>query len=354
LLASLGCPYSCDFCIDGRRAYRAFDSDALRQDLAHLARRHPGTRAVFHDPNFAVRFDETLGVIESLPPAARPPFAMQASLAILRADRARRLAEAGCTYVAPSLESWSSYGDKAGASRRVGEAKLAATIEEVREIGAHVPGVQINMIYGLDEDGDGREHAALTRRFVAALPEVFVTATIAMPYGGTELHERLMREGRILRGMPLALSYMPHLATVPVTGDARTLYDQLIAFFEQASSWSLLRRRLTSRLPLGLKALHGLRSQHARARLRTLRAIRHELEADSQLAAFHRGERVPTPARYREAALTIAGPYASLLGESLFHPIHKLEGAQTQTQRMLQMGRGSSVSSSGVSQGLRS
>ena len=108
LLASLGCPYSCDFCIDGRRAYRAFDSDALRQDLAHLARRHPGTRAVFHDPNFAVRFDETLGVIESLPPAARPPFAMQASLAILRADRARRLAEAGCTYVAPSLESWSS------------------------------------------------------------------------------------------------------------------------------------------------------------------------------------------------------------------------------------------------------
>jgi hypothetical protein len=327
LLASVGCPYTCDFCIDGRRRYASLDAGALRDDLVELGRRHPGIRVVFHDPNFAVRFDAVLEVLESIPPARRLPFAMQASMAILRPARLGRLRDAGCVYVAPSLESWSGYSVKAGVGKASGEAKLEASIAHAREIARHVPGVQINIIYGLDADGDGREHAALTHRFVEALPEVFVTATIAMPYGGTELYERMLREGRILRRMPLALSYMPHVATVPLGADARPLYEHLIAFFEQARAPSLLARRLRSSLPAGLKLLHGIRSQHARRTLGVLRSLRRRLDEDPHFAAFHRGEEVPTPEVYRAAVRSLAGRYAPALDERIFEPVHALPAA---------------------------
>ena len=54
MLASTGCPYRCDFCIDWDNPYRQLPTDRLAADLRYLADRLPGTLIVFHDPNFAV------------------------------------------------------------------------------------------------------------------------------------------------------------------------------------------------------------------------------------------------------------------------------------------------------------
>ena len=41
MLASLGCPYSCDFCIDWNSTYRTLPTDRLAADLRYLARTSP-------------------------------------------------------------------------------------------------------------------------------------------------------------------------------------------------------------------------------------------------------------------------------------------------------------------------
>ena len=85
LLASVGCPYACGFCIDWNVPHRTLSLERLAADLRFVAARFPGTMIAFHDPNFAVRFDAVLDVIEALPPRERNPYIMESSLSILRA-----------------------------------------------------------------------------------------------------------------------------------------------------------------------------------------------------------------------------------------------------------------------------
>ena len=71
----------------------------------------------YHDPNFGVQFDRTMDVISSLPENERNPYVMETSLSILQGPRLRRLRETNCIYVAPGVESWADYSNKAGVGR---------------------------------------------------------------------------------------------------------------------------------------------------------------------------------------------------------------------------------------------
>ena len=88
--------------------------DRLEADLRYLAQRLPGVKISFHDPNFAVRFDETLDVLERATEGKRSPYIMESSLAVIRGPRLRRLGDTSCIYIAPGIESWSAYPAKAG------------------------------------------------------------------------------------------------------------------------------------------------------------------------------------------------------------------------------------------------
>src|SRR5262249_1718554 len=57
LLSSVGCPYTCDFCVDWNRPYISIAGDRLRADLHFIANRFPGVYVSYHDPNFGVQFD---------------------------------------------------------------------------------------------------------------------------------------------------------------------------------------------------------------------------------------------------------------------------------------------------------
>ncbi|MCH7875994.1 MAG: hypothetical protein IH965_11925 [Gemmatimonadetes bacterium] len=83
MLASVGCPYACNFCVDWSNPYRVLPLDRLAADFRYVGEHLPGIILGFHDPNFGVKFDQVLDVIESLPPAARPPYIMESSLSIL-------------------------------------------------------------------------------------------------------------------------------------------------------------------------------------------------------------------------------------------------------------------------------
>lgn len=322
MLASAGCPYTCDFCIDAAKDYTLFPLDGLRHDLAFLERRYPGVRLVFHDPNFAVRFDRVLSVLEERPETARHPYAMQATLSVLTRQRLPRLAATRCVYVAPSLESFNDYGAKAGVGRATGRAKLTQVIDHLLAIHEHVPGVQVNVIFGLDQDGDGALHLALFEDLVRALPFALITATIAMPYGGTVLHERLKREGRLLTALPPAFYYVPHLASLPRDGDARGLVDRLHRAFSIMTEGETLRARWRSRLPRPLALLHNIRALEARRTRDVLAAMRSRLQDDPQMRAFHAGRTLDLPDYYKRLARTWLGRHAELVPDDALVPEH--------------------------------
>jgi hypothetical protein len=321
LLASVGCPYACDFCVDWDRPYRQLPHDRLAADLRAVAAHVPGAMISFHDPNFAIKFDAVLDVLEdALPPAARPPYIMESSLAVLRPERARRLAVTNCAVAAPGIESWTAYSAKAGTPHLTGAAKVARVVEHFRELHEHVPYLQANFLFGGDDDR-GDEPVELTRAFMRATPFVWPVVNIPHPFGGTPLFDRTRRDGRLLETLPFSFYYSPYLATVPRHYDPAAYYARLIRLFEEFTAPTMLLRRLRSTSSRFVRATHLVRTNVKRRRLAMFRRLAARLARDRAFRAFHEGRSRALPEYYRAAWARMLGPFAEVLSPSDAIPI---------------------------------
>ncbi|HEX6668215.1 MAG TPA: hypothetical protein VF061_01575, partial [Gemmatimonadales bacterium] len=74
MIGSLGCPYTCSFCIDSTVDYQPLSFPQLRDDLAFLLTKMKDPIVGWHDPNFGVRFDDYMEAVEQAVPrgAMRP------------------------------------------------------------------------------------------------------------------------------------------------------------------------------------------------------------------------------------------------------------------------------------------
>jgi hypothetical protein len=320
LLTSLGCPYRCDFCVDWKNDYVVMPQDRLLADLRYVSEHLPGVLVSFHDPNFGVKFDEVLDLMEEIPAGRRNPYVMESSLSNLRGARLQRLRETNCIYVAPGVESWDGYSNKAGVGRSVGGSKHADVIAHFEEMHRYVPGLQANFIFGTDGD-QGEEPVEMTREFIHRLPFVWPTLNIPVPFGGTPLYDRLLAEGRILEETPFAFYYMPHIVIRPRHYDPLTYYDLLIRLYRTVASSRLLLRRIARARTPGLRALHTLRTLGARADLGRLQGIRARILRDPELRAYLEGGSRRLPTFYRERLRARLGPYGELLSEEDLRPV---------------------------------
>ena len=347
LLTSVGCPYRCDFCVDWKNDYVTMPRERLREDLRYVSERLPWVIVAFHDPNFAVRFDDVLGLLEEVPAGRRNRYVMESSLSVLRGERLQRLRDTNCLYAAPGVESWSEYSNKAGVGKSVGQAKLDKLVEHFTELHRYVPGLQANFMFGTDGDF-GDEPAALTREFVRRLPFVWPTVNIPVPFGGTPLYDRFMAEDRVLRAMPFAFYYAPYTVVRPKHYGILDFYDQLIGTFETIASPALLVRRVRSARTAGFKALHALRVSGAWAQVRRLRALRDRIAGDAALLAFHEGRTQALPGFYRRLLRRRLGRYGELLADGDLTPeLEPLGGLVALPRRLGEPGSGLTGSGSG-------
>ena len=320
LLASVGCPYACDFCIDWSTPYAVLDPARLAADLAYLERRWPRVMTSFHDPNFAVRFDETLGIIEATPRGRANPYIMESSLSVLRGERVRRLRDTNCIYVAPGIESWQDYANKAGVGQATGARKVERLVAHFEELHAHGLGLQANFMLGTDADR-GTEPVALTKEFIRRLPFVWPTVNVPTPFGNTPLHDRYLAEGRILGAMPFAFYYTPYLVTTLLHYDPVDYYDALADIYEVMTSNAMLRRRLVTREGPGMRFLHAVRTFGMRQDLAAFRHLRDRLAHDRILRAFHDGRSTELPELYHREYERKLGRYAGLLTRADRRPL---------------------------------
>lgn len=319
LLGSVGCPYTCNFCTEWDSTYQPTDAARLTADVRFVARRFPRAVVAYHDPNFAVQFDRTPDAIEAAGPPY-PRYVMNCPLSVLRPDRLERLRRTNCLFLAPGIESWYDYGNKALAGELRGRDKLDYVVGKLAEARRFVPGLQANFVFGTDEDR-GREPADLTVEFVRRAAFAWPNVNIPTPYGGTPLYDRYLAEGRVQRRMPLAFYCAPYLVTTLKHYDVVDYYEQLIRIAEAATSCRAILRRVAAPNPLLVGLAHLSQSLAHPAQLGKMRAVDRLLTTDRGFRTFHENRPNELPDFYRRRLRQRLGRYAELVSEDDWRPV---------------------------------
>jgi len=297
LLGSLGCPYSCAFCVDAEIAYQPLDFDELKADLRFITSKMKNPLVVFHDPNFGVRFDETLGALEEAVAPGSVDFAAESSLSLLSEARLRVLQRNGFRAILPGIESWFELGAKSKTGRLQGAEKVTQVAEHVNLVQRYVPYVQANFVIGLDSDV-GDEPFQLTQRFIDAAPGAFAAIALLTSYGqSAPLSAELRRERRLLP-MPfhfLNSGYATNVIPKHYSWDG--LYQRMGALLRHNFSWKAIMRRhraVRGTLPRWINLVRGI-SGEGRGRARFLEHTRRRLAQDPTLLTFLEGRSNQVP-----------------------------------------------------------
>ncbi|HMF16308.1 MAG TPA: radical SAM protein, partial [Gemmataceae bacterium] len=198
MLGSLGCPYTCSFCIDSVVPYQPLDFDELKLDLRFLLKKFRRPLVAWHDPNFGVRFDDQLGAIEEAVPPDRIDFIAESSLSLLSESHLKRLKRNGFKAVLPGIESWFDLGNKSKTGARRGMEKVKQVAEHVNLILKYIPYIQTNFVLGLDGD-EGPEPFELTKRFLDMAPGAFPGYSLLTSFGrAAPLNLEHQRAGRLI------------------------------------------------------------------------------------------------------------------------------------------------------------
>ena len=323
LLTSIGCPYSCDFCVDWNTPYVPHSLERLESDLRFILQEYPGVLVAFHDANFGIKFDQVLDVLESASHDGRKRYVMECSLSILRPTRLQRLGDVGFVAIAPGVESWTAYSNKAGAgSAMTGREKLERVVEHFELIRDHVPALQANFIFGLDVD-EGDEPVELTKEFITRAPFVWPLISVPTPFGGTPLYEQHLDEGRVLTSMPFAFYWGPYLATRLKNYSPMTYYERYVEILSHLTSGRMLCKRLGATSGI-VRMIHLTRALGMRQMVGKLKGFVHQMKKDPQFRAFHEGESQTLPEFYHRLYENLLGPYATLLSHEDRQPRHTL------------------------------
>lgn len=196
--ASRGCRYRCEFCaiwkLDGGR----FRQRPIEEVWAELRQAPKRWATLFTDDNIMADRDWAVALFRGMAEyGLQRRFAVQASLSIADDDELLGwLRRAGCFAVMTGLESVSEASlqtMRKGVNLGIGVARYQEKIAQIHRHGMMVAGT---FIFG--NDGDGPDIFRRTAEFVITAGVDLAHFGILVPDPGTDLHDRLRREGRLL------------------------------------------------------------------------------------------------------------------------------------------------------------
>lgn len=300
MIGSMGCPYTCSFCIDSVVDYQPLSYDQIREDLRFILDTMPDPVVGWHDPNFGIRFNDYLSVIEEAVPPGSIRFIAESSLSLLSEKNVQRLQKAGFQAMLPGIESWYDMGNKSKTGSKTSQGKVDQVAEQVNMIMRYIPYLQANFVLGLDSD-DGDEPFELTKQFLDKCPGSFPAYSLLSAFGeAAPLNLQYQREGRVI-GFPFhflnnnqAMNVRPKHYTWP------EFYDRLIDLMKYSFSWKMIARRLRANkafTPRWMNLVRAISSEgfgrikyhaHLRQRMDTDRALRRYLDQETtEIPAFY-------------------------------------------------------------------
>lgn len=322
VVGSLGCPYTCAFCIDAAVPYQPMDFEGLRDDLRFLRTRFRKPLVAWHDPNFGVRFDEYLDMIEDAVPPGSIHFVAESSLSLLSESHLKRLKRNGFLGVLPGIESWFSLGGKSKTGSLVGMAKVRHVSEHVNLILQYIPYIQTNFVLGLDTD-EGPEPFELTKRFLDMTPGAFPGYSLLSAFGrAAPLNLDYQRANRVL---PFPFHFLNNNGAMnvkPAHYTWRSLYDHVIDLTRYSFSARAIRRRFTATTGATARWMNLVRaiSTEGFGRVRYYREIRARLDTDPEFSPYFEQESSALPRFYQNIVRSDLGPLVEWLPEGgLYH-----------------------------------
>ncbi len=336
MLASLGCPYTCNFCIDSTIPYQVFDFEVLKSDLRFLLSKFKRPLVAWHDPNFGVQFDAIMNGIEEAIPADSIDFIAESSLSLLSEPHLRRLKRNGFKALLPGVESWFELGEKSRTSTVRGEEKVKRVAEHVNMILRYVPYVQTNFVMGLDSEA-GPEPFELTKRFIDLAPGAFPGFSLLTAFGAAApLNLEYQRENRVL---PFPFHFLNNNGAMnlrPKHYAWPTFYEHLIGLTRYSFSGRAILRRLVATkafVPRWLNVVRAVSSEgHGRTRYH--RHILSLLQNDTAFRKFFERETDVVPQFYIDRIRKDLGSiWASLPEGALQHDQNAFLKSQSQSNR---------------------
>jgi radical SAM superfamily enzyme YgiQ (UPF0313 family) len=189
--ATRGCPYLCDFC-----SVRRFFGGTYRYrpvaDVINEIRSLPHRMILFTDDNIVGHARYSRDLLQALIPLKKR-WIGQASLAGLQDEGTIRLmVKSGCAGLLIGFESISE--DNIRSSRKF-QNRPSEYPKIIRSLHRHGIAIWASFMFGLDHDDKGIFERAV--RFAIEAKFFSVVFAILTPYPGTELYERLEKEGRL-------------------------------------------------------------------------------------------------------------------------------------------------------------
>lgn len=296
LIGSLGCPYTCDFCIDSSIPYQPLDADATSEDLRFLLGKYKRPRVAWHDPNFGVRFDSCMDTIEEAVPPGRIDFVAESTLSLLSEKHVKRLKHNGFKALLPGIESWFALGNKTRTGKTQGLEKVGKVSEHINMILKYIPYVQTNHIVGLDCDA-GSEPFELTKRFLSLSPGAFPAYSLLSAFGqAAPLNMEFQKDNRVLP-FPFHVLSNSQMNVRPRHYSWNEFYDRLIDLTRFSFSPHMILRRLAANgetIPRWLNVVRAMSSEGA-GRIRYFTEMRRRLDTDRPLRRFFEQETTEIP-----------------------------------------------------------
>jgi hypothetical protein len=302
VIGSMGCPYTCSFCIDSSIPYQVMDLESLKEDIRFIKTKFKRPMIAWHDPNFGIKFDEFMTAIESTGSEGKIRFVAETSMSMLTENNLARLKKNGFVALLPGVESWYELGNKSRTGGISGQEKLDKVSEHMRMIQKYIPYLQVNFVLGLDSDS-GPEPFELTKKFIDNVPAVLPGYSLLTAFGeAAPVNLEYQKNERIL---PFPFHFLNnHLAmnVKPKNYNWIEFYDHIIDLTEYSVSCKAIRKRFFSNNRFTAQWLNFVRaiSSEGFGRIKFFRMVREKLVNDFKFRDFFEGETSLLPDFYKE------------------------------------------------------
>jgi hypothetical protein len=316
MLGSLGCPYTCSFCIDSTVDYQPFSFQQLRDDLSFVLTKFKNPIIGWHDPNFGVRFDDYMEAIEAVVPPGSMRHIAESSLSLLSEPHLKRLRQNGFQAILPGIESWYDLGNKSKTSR-TGMDKVKQVSDHVNMILRYIPYIQTNFVVGMDGDS-GDEPFELTKKFIDLSPGAFPAYSLLSAFGrAAPMNLDYQKAGRLLP-FPFHFLNNNHAMNVkPLNYSWTKFYDHVVDVTRYSFSWKAIARRIPATpttIPKWMNVMRAISSEGF-GRIKYHTTIRKLLDTDKSVRAYMDGETTVLPEFYHNRIRTELGSLYQWLPE---------------------------------------